>query len=35
VVPNELPNVPHLNLKTIENVTLAKIKEAIGAVVGS
>ncbi len=35
VVANETPNLPHLNLKTIENVAIAKIKEAIHAVMGS
>ncbi len=35
VVANEIPNLPHLNLKTLENVAIAKIKEAIYAVSGS
>lgn len=35
VVANELPNLPHLNVKTLENVAFAKIKEALHAVMGS
>ena len=35
IVPNELPNMPHLHLQTLENVAAAKIKEAIRAVMGS
>lgn len=35
VVANELPNMPHLNLKLLENVALAKIKEALLFVTGS
>ncbi len=35
VVANALPNLPHLNLKTIENVAIAKVKEAILNVMGS
>jgi pyruvate dehydrogenase (quinone) len=35
VVPaDELPNVPHVALETIERVALAKIKEAVLAVTG-
>jgi hypothetical protein len=32
---DELPNVPHLELKTIDNFAKAKIKEAIIAVAGA
>lgn len=35
VVANELPNLPHLNAKTLENVAFAKVKEALLAVMGS
>lgn len=35
VVADEIPNLPHLNIKTVENVVLAKIKEAIHTVMGS
>jgi len=35
VVSNELPNVPHLSTKIMENMALAKVKEAISAVVDS
>lgn len=35
IAANELPNVPHLELKTIENVAWAKIKSAINSVMGS
>jgi len=35
IVPNELPNIPHLNVQTLENVAMAKIKEAIRSVMGS
>ena len=35
IVLNELPNLPHLNVETIENVAVAKIKEAIRSVMGS
>jgi pyruvate dehydrogenase (quinone) len=35
VVPNELPNLPHLNIETIEKVASAKVKEAIYYVMGS
>jgi pyruvate dehydrogenase (quinone) len=34
VAADELPNVPHLELKTIDNFAKAKIKEAIIAVTG-
>jgi pyruvate dehydrogenase (quinone) len=34
VVPNELPNVPHLDLDTIGHFAAAKIKEAVLAVTG-
>jgi pyruvate dehydrogenase (quinone) len=34
VAPNELPNVPHLDLDMIGHVALAKIKEAVLAVTG-
>jgi hypothetical protein len=34
VAADELPNVPHLELKTMENCAKAKIKEAILAVTG-
>jgi thiamine pyrophosphate-dependent acetolactate synthase large subunit-like protein len=34
VVPDELPNVPHLNASLIEKVAIAKIKEAIKYVTG-
>lgn len=35
VASNELPNVPHLDMKTLENVAFAKIKEAILSVTGT
>lgn len=35
VVADELPNMPHLNMKTVENVAIAKVREAILAVTGS
>jgi pyruvate dehydrogenase (quinone) len=35
VVANELPNLPHLDVKLLENVAVAKIKEALHAVMGS
>lgn len=35
VVSNELPNVPHLDVKMVEQVAFAKIKEAILYVMGS
>jgi pyruvate dehydrogenase (quinone) len=35
VVANEVPNLPHLDMKVLENVALAKIKEAIHSVMGS
>ncbi len=35
VAPNELPNLPHLNVKLLENVALAKVKEALLTVMGS
>ena len=35
VTANELPNVPHLDLDTLGNVALAKIKEAVLAVTGA
>jgi pyruvate dehydrogenase (quinone) len=35
VAADELPNVPHLELKTIDNFAKAKIKEAIIAVTGA
>jgi thiamine pyrophosphate-dependent acetolactate synthase large subunit-like protein len=34
VVPNEMPNMPHLELEQVGNYALAKIKEAIHAVTG-
>ena len=34
VAAGELPNVPHLELKTIDNFAKAKVKEAILAVIG-
>jgi pyruvate dehydrogenase (quinone) len=34
VAADELPNVPHLELETMENYAEAKIKEAILAVTG-
>jgi pyruvate dehydrogenase (quinone) len=34
VASNELPNVPHLELETVGNVALAKIREAVLAVTG-
>ena len=33
-VPNELPNVPHLELGTVGNVALAKVREAVLAITG-
>jgi thiamine pyrophosphate-dependent acetolactate synthase large subunit-like protein len=35
VAANEVPNLPHLSFKTLENVGIAKIKEAINLVTGS
>ncbi len=35
ICPTELPNVPHLELKTVGNFAMAKIKEAILSVTGS
>jgi pyruvate dehydrogenase (quinone) len=35
VIAYELPNLPHLDLKVLENVAVAKIKEAIHFVTGS
>jgi pyruvate dehydrogenase (quinone) len=35
VAPNELPNLPHLNIETLGNVAIAKIKEAVRYVMGS
>jgi pyruvate dehydrogenase (quinone) len=35
VVPNELPNVPHLDLEKIGHFAMAKVKEAVLAVTGS
>jgi pyruvate dehydrogenase (quinone) len=35
VVADELPNVPHLELETVEHVAVAKIREAVLAVTGS
>jgi pyruvate dehydrogenase (quinone) len=35
VVPNELPNLPHMNIEMMEKVASAKIKEAIYYVMGS
>ncbi len=35
IVPNELPNVPHLQIEMVKNVATAKIKEAIHYVMGS
>jgi pyruvate dehydrogenase (quinone) len=34
VVPNEMPNMPHVELEQVGNYALAKIKEAIHAVTG-
>jgi thiamine pyrophosphate-dependent acetolactate synthase large subunit-like protein len=34
VVANELPNLPHLELETLGNVALAKVKEALLALTG-
>ncbi|MGA2563388.1 MAG: thiamine pyrophosphate-binding protein [Steroidobacteraceae bacterium] len=34
VVSNELPNVPHLELGTVGNVALAKVREAVLAITG-
>jgi pyruvate dehydrogenase (quinone) len=34
VAADELPNVPHLELKTMENYAKAKIKEMVLAVTG-
>jgi pyruvate dehydrogenase (quinone) len=34
VVANELPNLPHLDLETLGNVALAKVKEALLALTG-
>ncbi len=34
VVPNEMPNLPHVELEQVGNYALAKIKEAIHAVTG-
>jgi thiamine pyrophosphate-dependent acetolactate synthase large subunit-like protein len=35
VVPNEMPNIPHIDLEKIGNFAMAKVKEAILAVTGS
>lgn len=35
VVANEIPNLPHFDMKTIGNVALAKVKEALHDVMGS
>jgi len=35
VAPNELPNLPHLELETIGRFALVKVKEAVLAVTGS
>jgi pyruvate dehydrogenase (quinone) len=35
VNPNELPNLPHLDLDVIGHFALAKVKEAVIAVTGS
>jgi pyruvate dehydrogenase (quinone) len=35
VVSNEIPNLPHWDAKILQNVAVAKIKEAINAVTGS
>lgn len=35
VFANALPNLPHLDIKTLENVAFAKVKEAILSVAGS
>jgi pyruvate dehydrogenase (quinone) len=35
VVANEIPNMPHIDLDTIGNYAVAKIKEAVRAVTGS
>ena len=34
VVSNELPNMPHLELGTVGNVALAKVREAVLAITG-
>ena len=34
IAADELPNVPHLDLETMENYAEAKIKEAVLAVTG-
>lgn len=35
VAANEVPNIPHFNLQMVENVAIAKIKEALQTVMGS
>jgi len=35
VAANEVPNLPHLDMKVVGNVAIAKIKEAINSVMGS
>ena len=34
VAPDEMPNMPHVELEQVGNYALAKIKEAIHAVTG-
>src|SRR5262249_5807399 len=34
VVPNEMPNMPHIELEQVEGYAIAKIKEAVYAVTG-
>jgi pyruvate dehydrogenase (quinone) len=34
VDPNELPNVPHLDMEMLGNIAIAKVKEAVWAVTG-
>jgi pyruvate dehydrogenase (quinone) len=35
VAPDEMPNLPHINLEMVGHYTMAKIKEAVLAVIGS
>ena len=35
VAPNELPNLPHIDMKVLEKVAFAKVKEAVINVMGS
>jgi pyruvate dehydrogenase (quinone) len=35
VAPDELPNLPHLDLEMIGHVAIAKVKEAVLAVIGA